>query len=63
MERKVAWEKYNDEQIRDVFEFADDYKKFISDCKTERECVKEIIRQAKEKGYRDLKDIIAENVQ
>ena len=50
MERKVAWEKYNDEQIRDVFEFADDYKKFISDCKTERECVKEIIRQAKEKG-------------
>ena len=63
MERKVAWEKYNDEQIRDVFEFADDYKKFISDCKTERECVKEIIRQAKEQGYRDLKDIIAENVQ
>lgn len=63
MERKVAWEKYNDEQIRDVFEFADDYKKFISDCKTERECVKEIIRQAKEKGYRDLKAIIAENVQ
>ena len=63
MERKVAWEKYNDEQIRDVFEFADDYKKFTSDCKTERECVKEIIRQAKEKGYRDLKDIIAENVQ
>ena len=63
MERKVAWEKYNDEQIRDVFEFADDYKKFISDCKTERECVKEIIRQAKEKGYSDLKAIIAENVQ
>lgn len=31
---------------------------FLSKCKTERECVKEIIFQAQRAGYRDLKDII-----
>ena len=30
------------------------YKKFISDCKTERECVDEVVRQAQAAGYKDL---------
>ena len=34
------------------------YRHFLSKCKTERECVKEIIFQAQRAGYRDLKDII-----
>ena len=40
MEREVAWSKYNEESVKEVFDFAEDYRQFISKCKTERECVK-----------------------
>ena len=59
MERKIAWEKYDD--LKNVFDFNEDYKKYISDCKTERECVTESIKLAEKYGYRDLKDVIANN--
>ena len=55
-----AWEKYNEKQKKDVFAFSDEYKKFMSRCKTERECVKESIRIAEENGFRNL-DIIIKN--
>ena len=39
MERKNAWEKYPIGEKRDaVMDFAEGYRKFISECKTEREC-------------------------
>lgn len=59
MERKSVWDKY-DENDREKLEIlCKKYIDFLSAGKTERECTKEIIRQAKEKGYRDLEDIIA----
>ena len=58
MEREVAWNKYNEESVKDVFAFAEDYRQFISKCKTERECVKEAIVMAESAGYRNLSDII-----
>ena len=42
-----------------VFDFADEYRRFISLCKTERECVEEGVRILKAAGYKDLKDVIA----
>ncbi len=59
MERKNAWEKYPAGKREEVFAFAEGYKKFISDCKTERECVKELIAQAKQAGFENLDDVIA----
>lgn len=59
MERKNAWKKYPEGKREEVFAFGDKYKKFISDCKTERECVTELIEQAKAAGFEDLKDILA----
>ncbi len=59
MERKNAWKKYPEGKREEVFAFGDKYKKFISDCKTERECVTELIVQAKAAGFEDLKDILA----
>lgn len=56
---KSAWSKYDDAKIAEVMQYNEGYKAFISDCKTERECVKEAIRQAEEMGYKDLKKIIA----
>ena len=58
MERKNAWEKYPEGKREEVFAFAEGYKKFISDCKTERECVTELVSQAKAAGFEDLKSII-----
>ena len=49
---KNAWEKYDDNGIKEVFDFNEGYKNFISKCKTERECVKETIKIVEEKGYR-----------
>ena len=55
---KNAWLKYDDSQKKEVFSFNEGYKDFISKGKTERECVAEIIKQAEEKGYQNLKSII-----
>ena len=57
-----AWQKYNEEGRKKIFDFCDGYRNFISNCKTERECVKEIIRLAKEKGYKDLEYVINNNI-
>ena len=59
MERKNAWKKYPEGKREEVFAFGEKYKKFISDCKTERECVTELIAQAKEAGFENLKDVLA----
>lgn len=58
MKQKNAWLKYDEKGTQDIFSFNEGYKKFISDCKTERECVHDIVRQAKEEGYQDLKELI-----
>ena len=60
-EKKNAWLSYSEEVKKDVFQLNDGYKKYISDCKTERECVTEAVRQAKEQGYVDLNEVIANN--
>lgn len=59
MEKKIAWSKYED--LKPVFDFNENYKKFISDCKTERECVIEAIKLAETKGYKNLNNVIASN--
>ena len=58
MERKNAWEKYPEGKREEVFTFAEGYRKFISDCKTERECVRELIAQAQQAGFENLDDVI-----
>lgn len=56
--RENAWKKYDEAGLKEVFEYCEGYKKYISDCKTERECVNESIRIAETYGYRNLEDII-----
>lgn len=59
MENKNAWVKYPEGKRENVMKFAEEYRKFISDCKTERECVKEFVDRAKEAGFQDLRELIA----
>ena len=56
--RENAWKKYDEAGLKEVFDYCEGYKKYISDCKTERECVSESIRIAETYGYRNLEDII-----
>ena len=50
MERKIAWEKYSQEEMDKVFTFAEGYRQFLSHGKTERECVKLAVAEAKAHG-------------
>ncbi|HEX9026894.1 MAG TPA: aminopeptidase [Clostridium sp.] len=58
---KNAWNKYNNKQVKEVFEFCEGYKNFMSTCKTERECVKEVIKLAKAQGYKDIEEVLRDN--
>ena len=58
MERKNAWKSCDEAKLAQVNALCADYIKFISDCKTERECVEESIRLAKAAGYKNLNDCI-----
>ncbi|SHO50708.1 aminopeptidase [Anaerocolumna xylanovorans] len=58
MNNKNAWLKYEDGQLADITAFCEDYKNFITSCKTERECVRESIKLAEKEGFQDLKDYI-----
>ena len=62
MEREVAWKKYDDAQKAELQRLSDDYREFISQCKTERECVARCIELAREQGYLDLEELIARNL-
>lgn len=58
MERKNAWNTYGKREISELEELNSNYIDFLSDCKTERECVKETVRQARKKGYKSLEEVI-----
>lgn len=61
MERMNAWKKYPEGKKREeVYGFAEGYRKFISECKTERECVTMLAAEAEKAGFENLK-IIMEN--
>ena len=58
MERVNAWKTYNEEQLVELEGLCKNYLHFLDVGKTERECVKEIVRQAQAHGYMDLQTVI-----
>ena len=58
MEKKNTWETYSHKQLKEVDVFADEYRKFLDEGKTERECVDYIVNAAEKKGYRELQEVI-----
>lgn len=62
MERKNAWEKYTTKASqKKVMDFAEAYRVFISNNKTERECTDFFLAEAKKAGYKDLNTLIKGN--
>ena len=61
MKTENAWKKYTDK--KEIFDFCGAYKEFMSRCKTERECIAEMINMARKAGYRDLDEITAQGIE
>lgn len=61
MEKKDIWKKYPQGKERDkVYQFAEGYRRFISEHKTERECAHAFYEEAKKMGFADLDELIAQ---
>ena len=60
MYRKNAWEILKEDEMPAMEAFAAAYRKYLDAGKTERECVTEAVRQAKEKGFTDLNAAVKE---
>ena len=58
MERQNCFKLYNEEERNQLEQLAADYRKFLTDCKTERESVREVVRQAEAAGYRNMEDLM-----
>lgn len=58
MERENAWKTYKEKDKKELEQLNGDYIEFLSVGKTERECVRETIRQAEEKGYQSLESVL-----
>ena len=58
MERESAWKKYTEADVVALEALAEDYRKFISDNKTERECAASAIALAEAAGYKPLEKAI-----
>ena len=59
MERKNCFTYYDENEKLQLENTCNLYMDFLSRCKTERECVKEIIAMAEKAGYKDLNSVIS----
>ena len=60
MERPNAWKNYDETAIADLEKLCADYRAFISENKTERECVTASVALAEAAGYVNLDTCVAE---
>lgn len=59
MERPNAWKEYTKKERKELDKLNREYRTFLDEGKTERECVKKAVRMAEEAGYSDLAQIVA----
>ncbi len=52
--KESAWNSYDNKK---VFKFAEDYKNFLFQSKTERSTVKKLIKELKKQGYKDIQSL------
>ena len=57
-EKASVWSSYTEADKEALEKLAAGYRDFLSTCKTERESVREAVRQAEAAGYRDLQDVL-----
>ena len=60
MERKNIWAFYSAEQISELETFTKNYRDYLDNGKTERECVDMTVNMIEAAGYRELPKLVAE---
>lgn len=58
METKNCWKNYSAKQIKELEVLNKDYRDFLDNCKTERECVNVIVNMVEKSGYVELSELI-----
>ncbi len=58
MERKNAWTTFTGKQLDELEKLCRDYRTFLDEGKTERECTTYAIKEAEAKGYKNLDELI-----
>ena len=56
--KELPWSAYSEAEKQELETLSKGYIEFLTKCKTERESVREIIRQAQAAGYEDLEEIV-----
>ena len=52
--KKNIYESSSEEELKKIFNFAEGYKSFLNNCKTERECCSQVIEEAKANGFSEF---------
>lgn len=63
MERKNAWNTYEEEEQKELGRVTEAYRRFLSECKTERECAGKAVEMARAAGYMPLEEAIRQGKQ
>ena len=58
MEKKNTWETYDNKQLKKLEKLNQEYRGFLDNGKTERECIDTIVNTIEAEGYRELEGII-----
>lgn len=58
MLRKNTWATYDAKKVKEAEKFAEDYKNFLNNSKTEREAIDSIVNEITAAGYVELKTLI-----
>ena len=56
-EKKIGWDGIEEREKEEIFNFCNDYMKFLNKAKTEREFVVEAKKKAEENGFMDIEDL------
>ena len=57
MKTESIWNKYSEKQLEELESLSADYRKFLDQGKTERECVSQIVNRIEDEGYVELEKI------
>ena len=58
MERKNTWELYEKKQLKELEKLNKEYRNFLDNGKTERECIDVIVNTIEAAGYRELEALV-----
>ena len=59
MERKNTWELYEKKQLKELEKLNKEYRNFLDNGKTERECIDVIVNTIEAAGYRELEALVS----